>query len=204
MANLGKKNGTYLARFRFQGKEYKRSLKTADRKAAEGAMHRVEDALHRLAIGLITVPAGVDPGDFIVSGGVLTSPVNRPVCRQLPTLATAVDEYLGNLGHLAESNRYTVGVHLRNLKSKLIKKADAPLDRIEQRDLETFLQVRLKERANATVNKERETVVSFFAWAVGHGYLEVSPAVNLTRIKTGGDSRVHADFSHRRSRRCER
>jgi hypothetical protein len=41
MANLGKKNGTYLARFRFQGTEYKRSLKTTDRKAADAAMHRV-------------------------------------------------------------------------------------------------------------------------------------------------------------------
>ena len=41
MANLAKKNGIYLARFRFQDKEYKRSLKTTDRKAAEAAMHRV-------------------------------------------------------------------------------------------------------------------------------------------------------------------
>jgi hypothetical protein len=65
MANLGKKNGVFLARFRFQGKEYKRSLRTTDRKAADGAMHRVEDALHRLAIGLIAVPKGVDPGDLV-------------------------------------------------------------------------------------------------------------------------------------------
>jgi integrase len=43
MANLGMKDGTYLARFRFLGKEYKKSLKTSNRKAAEGAMHRIRD-----------------------------------------------------------------------------------------------------------------------------------------------------------------
>jgi len=78
MANLAKKNRVYLARFRYQGKEYKKSLKTTDRKAAEAAMHRVEDALHRLAINVINVPDGVDPGDFIVCGGTPTVPTPNP------------------------------------------------------------------------------------------------------------------------------
>src|SRR5438477_8091227 len=69
MANLGKKNGVFLARFRHAGKEFKRSLKTGDLASARAAMHRIEDALHRLAIGLLVVPQGVDPGDFIVCGG---------------------------------------------------------------------------------------------------------------------------------------
>ena len=76
MANVGQKNGVYLARFRFQGKEYKRSLKTSDRKNAEAAMHRVEDALHRLAIRVIAVPEGVDPGNFIVSAGRPSAPTS--------------------------------------------------------------------------------------------------------------------------------
>ena len=71
MANLGKKNGVFLARFRFQGQEFKKSLKTADPDHARAALRRVEDALHWLAIGHLTVPAGVDPGDFILSGRTL-------------------------------------------------------------------------------------------------------------------------------------
>jgi integrase len=187
MANLGQKNGVYLARFRFQGKEYKRSLRTPDRKNAEAAMHRVEDALHRLAVRLISVPAGVDPGDFIVSGGTLTSPAPAPGRRTVPTFGSAVQEFLGDLGHLAESNRYTIGVHLRNLQKKLVRQVDAPLDQVERRDLEAYLQARLKERAHTTVSKERETVVSFFRWAVACGYLATSPAADLTRVKAGGD-----------------
>jgi integrase len=186
MANLGRKNDVYLARFRFQGKEYKRSLRTADRKNAEAAMHRVEDALHRLAVRLIAVPDGVDPGDFIVSGGTLTPPALARGRRTVPTFGSAVQEFLGDLGHLAESNRYTIGVHLRNLQKKLVRQVDAPLDRVERRDLEAYLQARLKERAHTTVSKERETVVSFFRWAVARGYLGASPAADLTRVKASG------------------
>jgi integrase len=187
MANLGKKNGIYLARFRFQGKEYKKSLKTTDRKTAEGAMHRVEDALHRLAINTLTVPSGVDPGDFIVSGGTLAAPTQPPKPRVVPTLNAAIQEYQDNLGHLAESNRYTIGVHLRNLKKTVATKVNEPIDQIEHRDLEAFQQARLRERSRTTVSKERISVIQFFDWAVVHKYLDVSPAVELPEIKTSGD-----------------
>jgi len=187
MANLAKKNGTFLARFRYLGKEHKKSLKTSVRKDAEAAMHRVEDALHRLAVGLIVVPGGVDIGDFIVSGGTLTGPVNKPEARAVPSFAEAVEEFLGNLAHVAESNRCTIGIHLRNLRKKLGEKADAPLGRIGQRELEAFIQSRLRERSHTTVSKERYTVGQFFGWAVRQGYLSESPAKGLTEVKAAGD-----------------
>jgi integrase len=187
MANLGKKNGVYLARFRYLGKEYKKSLKTTNRKAAEAAMHRVEDALHRLAINVLRVPDGVDPGDFIVSGGTLTAPA--PMCqpRAVPTVAVAVRKYTENLGHLAESNRATVTGHLRRLEQNLQAKADGPLDRVEPLDLEGFVRARLRERSPTTVSKERVTVGQFFEWAVAMGYLAASPAANLRKVKPRRD-----------------
>ncbi len=187
MANLGKKNGVYLARFRYSGKEYKKSLKTSDRKTAEAAIHRVEDALHRLAINTLAVPEGVDPGDFIVSGGTAAAAPRIPQPRAVPTLDAAIQEYLNNLGHLAESNRYTIAVHLRNLKKKLPGKVNEPINRIEYRDLEDFIQARLKERSKTTVSKERETAVQFFGWAVARAYLTESPTEELTTIKTEGN-----------------
>ena len=39
MANLGRKGDVYLARFRYQGKEYKKSLKTTSLSDARAAMH---------------------------------------------------------------------------------------------------------------------------------------------------------------------
>jgi hypothetical protein len=69
MANLGKKGVLYVARFRYQGKEYKKSLKTTRSADARAAMHGIERASHGLTTGLIRIPVGVDSGDFNVSGG---------------------------------------------------------------------------------------------------------------------------------------
>src|SRR5262245_52316882 len=156
MANLGMKNGTYLARFRLGGREYKRSLKTADRKSAELAMHRVEAVLHQLALGYSKVPAGVDPGDYVVSGGTLEAAPPAPARPPAPSLEEAAREFLSNLGHLAPSSRYTAGVHLRNLRRALGGRGDAALDRLERRDLEGSLQKRLRQVSQTTVSKERD------------------------------------------------
>ncbi len=181
MANLGKKGDLYVARFRYQGKEYKKSLKTTQAADARPAMHGIERALHGLTTGLLQIPPGVDPGDFILSGGTLREAA-RPR-RRVPPLSALIDEYLANLSHKAPSTAYTEGVHLRNLKGKLGLKADAPADRIAHRDLELYLQARLKERTPSTVHKERDTIGQLFKWAVAHGYLEASPAAGLTPIK---------------------
>jgi integrase len=187
MANLGKKNNVYLARFRLAGREYKRSLKTDKEKDAEAAMLRVSDALHRLAIGVIHVPEGVDPGDFVVSGGTLTAPVSKPDAPKVPTLSEAVCEYEDNLGHLAQSYRFTISGHLRTLKKKLGQKADAPINTIKQRDLEGFLQSRLKERSSTTVSKERVTLLQLFEWLAIRGYADSSPVAHLPKVKPAGD-----------------
>ena len=77
MANLGKKGDIFCVRFRFQGKEYKKSLKTKDESAARGALHLIELTLHRLHTGQHHVPDHVDAGDFIVSGGSLRERYDR-------------------------------------------------------------------------------------------------------------------------------
>ena len=56
MANLGKKNGIYVARFRHGGKEYKRSLKTKNKVDAEGALLEIQRVIHRLTVGMLRVP----------------------------------------------------------------------------------------------------------------------------------------------------
>jgi integrase len=181
MANLGKKGDIYVARFRFAGKEYKKSLKTSQRGDAEAAMHAVERAIHGLTTGMLQIPPGIDPGDFILSGGTLRQVPRRR--QRVPSLETVIDEYLASQGHKAWSTAYTEGVHLRNLKRKLGSRAPAPIDRIAHRDLEAYLQARLKERSPSTVDKERTTIVQLFRWAIAQGYLETSPAVVLSPIR---------------------
>ncbi|MFO0952631.1 MAG: tyrosine-type recombinase/integrase [Isosphaeraceae bacterium] len=181
MANLGRKGDLFVARFRYGGKEFKRSLKTTRLDDARAALGGVERTLHGLATGLVQVPPGVDPGDFILSCGTLRS-APQPK-RRAVTLRALVDEYLGAQSHKAPSSVYTEGVHLRNLLNHLGAKADRPADAVLPRDLEQFLQARLKLRSQATVHKERDTTRQLFDWAVGQGLLAESPASRLTPVK---------------------
>lgn len=187
MANLGKKDDIYVARFRFQGKEYKKSLKTASQSDAKGAMHAVEQTIHRLVTGMIQVPPGVDPGDFIVSGG--TAKPAAPRKASAPPLAALIADYLGHQAHIAASYLATQTTHLNNFRERMGPRVKLPCDRITHRDVEQFLQARLKVRKADTVRKERFTLIKLFEWAVDHGQLSTSPAAKLGTIKGGADKK---------------
>ncbi len=187
MANLSQKNGVYVARFRFRRKEYQKSLRTRDRKAADLGLAQVELTLHRLTLGLIAVPAGIDPGDFVVSGGTLAAPAaDRDPPAAVPTLAAAVAEYRANLAHLAETTRGTVGVHLGNLLKGLGTAGGRPVDAVARRHLDDFLQARLRERTGDTVAKERATLLAFFGWCERRGYVAAAPTDGMVAVKKGG------------------
>ena len=78
-----------------------------------------------------------------------------------------------------------VGIVLRIARPDLAKANDivpGRRDRIAHRDLESYLQARLKERSPATVDKERTTIIQFFNWVIAQGHLETSPATARTRL----------------------
>src|SRR4051812_45736331 len=144
MANLGRKGDVYVARFRYQGKEYKKSLKTTSLVDARAAMHGVEQAIHRLATGMAQVPPGVDPGDFILSGGTLKQAAARRA--NVPSITAPVEDDPANQSPIPPSYLSPQPVHLRNFRKRLGNRADTPCARLTHRDLEKFLQARLKER----------------------------------------------------------
>jgi hypothetical protein len=91
MANPGRKNGVFLIRFRYRGKEHKRSVKTSNRPDAEAAQSSVHLTLHRLLTGIAELPEGIDPGDFIVSGGTLVKVPDAPPPVIYPTTAALIE-----------------------------------------------------------------------------------------------------------------
>jgi integrase len=189
MANLGQKDGIFHVRFRFRGKEYKKSLKTHDERAAEAACHVIELTMHRLLTGQLQVPPAVDPGDFIVSGGTLLKPVESPIPRvALPSTRQLADEYSTSVKNLlAPSYHYSQAMHLRHLVRHLGARADAPCDRIGFRDLDKYIKARLAVRHPNTAERERITLLQFYKWAVRQRYVPESPAAALVPIKGGED-----------------
>lgn len=200
MANLGKKDGIFHIRFRYGGKEYKKSLKTHDEGAAEAARHVVELTLHRLLTGQGTVPDGVDPGAFIVSGGTLRTPPATPVKRSaLPSTRQAAVTY-GEMHKalMAPSYHYSQNMHLRHLMRHLGDRADLPCDRITHQDLDGYVKKRLSERHANTAERERITLLQFYKWLVAQGHLSSSPAAGLKHIKGGEDRppfRTHEEIN---------
>lgn len=191
MANLGQKNGIYFIRFRYQGAEYKRSLKTRDRVDAEAAKRIVEQTIHRLLVGLISVPTNVEIPKYILSGGTYTSTndVERSSKEKTLTLQAVIQAYLENAALLiAPSYLASQSTHLQHLANFLGEKVSNPVDQIEVSELNRFLQHRLKIRQPVTVQKERITLIQFYKWVVRQGYLEISPAADLPVIKGGEDS----------------
>jgi integrase len=184
MANLGRKAGIYNVRFRYQAKEYNRSLKVRERADAEAARRSVEQTIHRLLVGLLTVPDGVDPGDFIVSGGTLTASAERRTTRPaVPSLADLIAAYLQSQQNLvADSTHELLVIHLNNWCRHLKDKVSTPSDKICHRDLDRYLRERIAATSATTAAKERRTLQRMFRWAVDQDYLDTSPASNLTPI----------------------
>jgi integrase len=201
MASIGRKDGMFHVRFRFNNVAFKKSLKTRDAPAARAALHIVELALYQLLTGQIVVPAGTNVGDFIISGGRVSTPAKATAKPALPpTLRALADQYAASQKSLlAPSYLYSQSVHLRHLARFLGGKADQPCRVVGYRDLDDFLKTRLETRHANTVERERITLLQFFRWVVQRGYLDQSPALGLAPIKGDVDRppfRTVAEIQH--------
>jgi hypothetical protein len=78
-----------VVRFRFLGKEYKRSTRSRERRNADAPRQAVEWTIHRLLSGQLSLPPNIDSGDFILSGGLLQKPLVAPIKVALPTTRQA-------------------------------------------------------------------------------------------------------------------
>ncbi|MFO0815100.1 MAG: site-specific integrase [Gemmatales bacterium] len=189
MANIRCIEGFYHVRFRYQGVEFNRSLKTSSPVDAMAGKNIVEQTIYRLKIGVLIVPAEIDLGDFIVSGGTMNKPIPQRVpSKPLISTATLMQDYLASQQNLLSATYlYSQKVHLRHLVKHLGELAKKPCEKISFRDLDAYLKKRLSERHPHTAERERITIRQFFHWLATQGYLKESPAIKLLPIKGGVD-----------------
>ena len=180
MAHLGEKDGIYLARFRYGGREYKKSLKTRDEREAKNALRVVETTIHRLTTGTLTVPDGVNVGTFILSGG--TEAAAKKASKTI-SFREAVDRFeVRQRPRVAKLYLKSQLEHLRQLDAHLGVRAGRPMDRITQADLRAFLDARMADRHANTVERTRQTFRQFFAWCEEEKHLKENLMAGVKRV----------------------
>ena len=65
MASLEQRSGRFRVVFRFAGRKFNRSLKTANRMEAASSLARLEDNLRRLELGTLVLPDHSDVASFL-------------------------------------------------------------------------------------------------------------------------------------------
>src|SRR5262245_16072139 len=67
--SFDEKSGVARIHFRYAGKQFQKSLKTADRKKAEGMKAQIEETLHDLERGRLELPASADLWECLKPSG---------------------------------------------------------------------------------------------------------------------------------------
>ncbi len=151
--------GVWLIRFRFGGRQFYRSLGTAEEKAAKGVKAQVEETLGLLKRGRLSLPPGAGPDEaalFIMSGGKATQrPVVAPAAK---TLKEVTDAYFAELpeGAKAVSSIYTEKIHVGHLLRVL--KGSTQLRQIGVSELQHYVTKRSRQKGHKKKKVQPETI----------------------------------------------
>ena len=164
----------YRIRFRYGGREYKRSLRTADAIEANSILSRVEDTIRLLERGRLEMPPNADPGQFILSDGKLNA---KPVQSPAITLKELFSQYHETLLDGAKASVTIDGekIHHQHLRRHLGASTVAKTVGVAQ--VQEYVRNRLSEKYRGdliqpeTVKKELTTLRLLWNWAVTQGYL---------------------------------
>lgn len=164
----------YRIRFRYQGRQINRSLRTKDQRSARAACNRVGEMLELVERGLVSVPPSADPIAFVMSDGR----VERHVCESrrlgLSAFFATYQERLP-AGRKEPSTLRGERLHVRHFQRHLGD--NRVVQSITKADLQEYVSRRLKERHRGrsirpdTIRKELVTFRMLWNWGVEEGLL---------------------------------
>lgn len=133
----------FRIRFRFGGRRFFRSLKTAEKKVARSVLGRVEETLRLIDQGRLEVPSGVAPGQFILSDGKINN--SRSVNSAI-SLSKLFSVYRSRLpdGAKEPSTIRTEKTHITNLLRLLPGQSTA--SSLSTADVQRYVEKRLTEK----------------------------------------------------------
>lgn len=164
-------SGNFHICFRFQGKRFKRSLKTKLEKKAAAALAKLDERLWLISGGHLNVPENVELAQFLIFGEVRLPSSKSPSPKSL-SLEKLFDEYFitAKNGSLDQSTIGTLNIHRRHLERELGKKTKA--SQIKPSCLQGYINKRAKSKGKfgrplcgSTIKKELVTLRTIWNWA---------------------------------------
>ena len=168
-------SGNFHIAFRFGGKRYKRSLKTAIERKALATANHVEENIRLIEAGRMDLPDDVDVPTYLMSDGKLAK---KPKVKATLQLKDLLSQYLDATpeGSQEPTTLKTTRIHMRHFGRVL---GDATnLRSIGTADLQRYVTCRSREAGQrgknvsaATIRKELSTFGSLWNWAENHGFV---------------------------------
>lgn len=153
--------------FDLDGRQYTATLRTKSEKEAERRIGPIRDAIYRVESGVLDIPDGVKPRDFILAGG---RSAEKPASHTA-TIADLVSAYPAARTDVEANSRRTIEIHLRHFER--ILGPDVRLEALAISDMERYAAARLAEERKGkptrgyTVRKELRTFRKACGWAPG-------------------------------------
>lgn len=173
---LDNASGRYRIRFYFGGQEFKRSLRTKNKRIAMASLGQVEDTLRLLELGLTELSESVEPGVFIVSGARLRR--EKTPRSPVQTLDDLFRVYQAELPSGAKEELTLKGerLHFRHLLRHL--KPTTRIAAIKPNSIQRYVELRSKDQFRGrfispdTIKKEITTLRLVWNWAKKQGYVQ--------------------------------
>lgn len=178
MASTHKRNDTWWVKFRFNGKQIFRSLKTNNARNAERLKYQIERTLADIDQGRITIPSEADLWQFVLSDGKLIFKPSVPSTPQ--TLRGLIDSYFAaQIGQKEANTLLTEQVHRRHLER--VVGGEKAVASFCAADIQAYIKARTNEGVGRiTIQKE---VASLRMWLYRSSQLiDVKPADDLREM----------------------
>ena len=122
MAWVEQHGNLFHVAFRIGERRVKRTLKSADRRAADALAQRIDERLQLIERGHITLPEGTDLVAYLFSDGRLEQAA-KPAKEIGRTLSSLVDEYLVEVsnGSMEDNTLLTLRIHLNHIREGLTR-----------------------------------------------------------------------------------
>lgn len=165
-------SGNHHVKFRFAGKQYRRSLRTKMRRTVEASACDIEENIRLIEGGHLELPEDADVATFLPSDGKL---LGKPLPTSAITVGTIFDKYQKSIpaDAMEATSLKTARIHMRHLQR--LMGANKPFRTITTADLQTYVTKRSKEQGHrgsisaATIRKDIATLCSRGNWAIAQG-----------------------------------